>query len=72
MASTSAVLLGLVDDLLAEIERLNGLIKQVQWSANDGGDPACPWCGAWAFDKQHHPECAALGSETGKSDVRPV
>lgn len=57
-----------IPDLLAEIERLNGLIKQAEWAGDRGvecGD--CPWCGASEmYDKQRHePDCPAFGSPHG-------
>jgi hypothetical protein len=54
-----------IPDLLAEIERLQGLIKQAEWAGERGVESGdCPWCGASAmYDKnRHEPTCPAFGS----------
>lgn len=51
-----------VAGLVADNERLRGLLKQVEFEANDGcceGGPICPWCGE---DKghRHQSSCPAF------------
>lgn len=35
-----------IPKLTAEVRRLQGLIKQAEWSDCDGGGDCCPWCQA--------------------------
>lgn len=48
--------------LVAEVRRLQGLVKAAEWASTPGGrtnDAVCPWCEQW-FDAGHAPDCAAF------------
>lgn len=68
MPSASGLLAGSVPGLIAEVRRLQGLIKQVEWSASAGhigGEHACPWC-------RGNPECAVGGQPHGHKPTCPA
>lgn len=56
--------------LVAEVRRLQGLIKQAEWEGYDQGWPCCPWCDALAFnaDAVHKPTCPAFQPSVGQSN----
>lgn len=55
-----------VPALLAEVRRLQGLIKQAEWDGHPGWDEnfrSCPWCGAsgpFCVETPHDPTCPAF------------
>jgi hypothetical protein len=51
-----------IPDLLAEIERLQGLIKQAEWAVLIDSLAFCPWCNG-TDPGPHEPTCPAFGSE---------
>lgn len=47
-----------VPALLAEVRRLQGLIKQAEWAGGTNDwtvEPTCPWCGGDM--PEHRPDC---------------
>lgn len=52
-----------VPALVAEVRRLQGLVKQAEWKGGDGYAYVviCPWCSARAVDEKHKPTCPAFG-----------
>jgi hypothetical protein len=50
--------------LLAEVRRLQGLIKQAEWDGGDGHryevESCCPWCCAHQ-SRGHESDCPAFG-----------
>lgn len=43
--------------LRAGVERLRGLIAEVEWNGPDG---SCPWCDRWYMN--HAPDCRAFSA----------
>ena len=50
-----------VPALIAEVRRLQGVIKQVEWAASYDMTSYCLWCNE-AEEKGHAPTCPAFGS----------
>lgn len=58
---------GAVPELVAEVERLRGLIKHAEREGDDGLNAACPWCHAlffeWRQENPHTADCPAFTPE---------
>lgn len=60
-----------VPELLAEVERLRGLVKRVEWEGDDGLNASCPWCRAQRFEwREQNPHDADCDAFTPEGEVK--